>query len=260
MNEVKSKDGTIITYDQLGSGPVVILVSGGSVDKGSNAALAEAMSRNFTVYNYDRRGRGESGDTQPYAVQREVEDIEALADQAGGSAFLYGSSSGAALALYAASKLPTKIKKLALYEAPYILDNSRPRPPANTASIYREMIADGRPDDAVEYFMTKVVGLPEEFAAEARTSPWWPAQIALAPTLAYDAEIMADYSLPTQVATAVAVPTLVVGGGATWEWLLDTQKALAKAIPGAEYKTLEGQTHQVDAEALAPVLTEFFNS
>lgn len=260
MNEVRSKDGTIITYDELGSGPVVILVSGGSVDKGSNASLAEALSESFTVYNYDRRGRGKSGDTQPYAVQREVEDIEALADRAGGAAYLYGSSSGAALALEAARMLPGKITKLALYEAPFIVGNSRPRPPANTAAIYREMIANGRPDDAVEYFMTKVVGLPEDFAAQARNSPWWPGQVALAPTLPYDAEIMGDYSLPTERAGAVRTPTLVIGGGETWPWLLETQKVLAKAIPGAEYKTLEGQTHQVDAGALAPVLTEFFNS
>src|SRR5690349_17181580 len=136
MNSVTSKDGTIITFDQLGAGPVVILVCGGSVDRQSNASLAAALAPHFTVYNYDRRGRGESGDTAPYAVEREVEDIEALADAAGGSAFLYGISSGAALALEATRLLPGKIKKLALYEPPFIVEGTRPFPPADTATTY----------------------------------------------------------------------------------------------------------------------------
>lgn len=258
MEKVTSKDGTTIAYDKLGEGPVVILVSGGSVDRGSNAELAEVLAKHFTVYNYDRRGRGPSGDTPPYAIEREVEDIEALADAAGGSAYLCGFSSGAALALEAASRLPTKIKKVALYEPPYILDNSRPKPPANTAQIYNDFVAAGRRGDAVEYFMTKVVGLPAEFAAQARNSPWWPAQEALAHTLAYDATIMADYSLPTERAASVKIPTLVIAGGATWDWMRDTAQALAKAIPNGEYRMLEGQTHQVSAEALAPVLEKYF--
>src|SRR5438093_2753782 len=136
MNKVTSKDGTSIAFDRLGEGPPVILVCGGSVDRMSNAGVAALLAPHFTVFNYDRRGRGDSGDTAPYAVAREVEDIDALVDEAGGSAFLYGSSSGAVLALEAARKLSTRITKLALWEPPFILDDSRPRPPADTARIY----------------------------------------------------------------------------------------------------------------------------
>src|SRR5205085_5452678 len=129
------------------------------------------------------------GDTPPYAIDREIEDIEAVIDQAGGSAYLYGISSGAALALEATARLASKVKKLAMYEPPYIVDDSRPRPPANTAEIYNNFVSAGRRGDAAEYFMAKVVGLPPEFVAQARSSPWWPAQEALAHTLAYDATI-----------------------------------------------------------------------
>src|SRR5438128_1100572 len=123
MKRVTSKDGTSLVFDQLGEGPAVILVSGGSVDRSSNAPLAAVLAKRFTVYNYERRGRGESGDTPPYAVEREIEDIEAVIDEAGGAAFLYGISSGAALALEAAGKLITKVTKLAMYEPPYIVDD-----------------------------------------------------------------------------------------------------------------------------------------
>ncbi|MDQ5825349.1 MAG: alpha/beta hydrolase [Chloroflexota bacterium] len=259
MKRVTSRDGTVITFDHLGEGPAVILVSGGSVDKGSNAGLAELLASDFTVYNYDRRGRGESGDTQPYAVEREVEDIEALIKEAGGSAFLYGSSSGAALALEAAaSGLP--ITKLALWEPPYILDGDRPLPPADLASTYTELVSAGRRGDAVEYFMTKVVGLPAEFAAQARNAPWWPAQEALAHTLAYDATIMGDNSLPVERATSLTMPTLVMDGGASFEWIRDTAQALADILPNGRRRTLEGQTHDVAPQAMAPVLVEFFAS
>ncbi len=258
MKTVTSKDGTSLAFDQLGEGPAVVLVCGGSVDRSSNAPLAAALAPHFTVYNYDRRGRGDSGDTPPYAIEREVEDIEALIDEAGGSAYLYGISSGAALALEAAAQLPTKVKKLALYEPPYIIGDSRPRPPADTARIYNEFVAAGRRGDAAEYFMTQVVGLPAEFAAQARSSPWWPNQEALAHTLAYDATIMGDYSLPTELAASVKTPTLVIAGGASWDWMRLTAQTLSRAIPSAEYRILEGQEHNVAPEALAPALEEFF--
>src|SRR5262249_40506359 len=145
--------------------------------------LAEALAPHFTVFNYDRRGRGDSGDTAPYAVEREAEDIAAVMDAAGGTAFLYGISSGAALALEATHRLPGKVTKLALYEAPSIIEGARPRPPADTARIFSELVAAGRRGDAAEYFMADVVGLPREFVAQARNSPWWPAQEALAHTL-----------------------------------------------------------------------------
>lgn len=259
MNQVYSSDGTMITYDRLGSGPAVVLVCGGSVDRQSNAPLAAELAAHFTVFNFDRRGRGDSGDTPPYALQREAEDIAAVIDAAGGSAFLYGISSGAALALEATRLLPGKVLKLALYEAPYIVGDTRPRPPANTAAIYTKFVEAGQRGDAVEYFMTQVVGLPAEFAAQARQSPWWPGQEALAHTLAYDATVMGDYSLPTQTATEVTTPTLVIAGGETWGWLLTTAQALADLLPHGKYYLLEGQTHNVAPEALAPVLEAFFN-
>lgn len=259
MGKVASKDATELAYDRLGDGPAVVLVCGGSVDRSSNAPLAEHLAQQFTVYNYDRRGRGDSGDNPPYAIEREIEDIGALIDEAGGQAYLYGISSGAALALEAARAMPDKIRKLAVFEAPYILGDTRPRPPADTARIYTEMVESGRRGDAIEYFMTKVVGLPDEFAAQARTEPWWPHQEALAHTLAYDATIMGDYEMTVERLASVKVPTLVIDGGESWEWMRKTTQALADAIPNASYRTLQGQWHNVDAAALAPVLVEFFS-
>jgi len=256
MNKVTSRDGTAIAFDRLGDGPPVILVCGGSTDRMANAPLAQVLAPDFTVLNYDRRGRGDSGDTAPYAVEREVEDIEALITEAGGSAFLYGTSSGAALALEAAaSGLP--ITKLALWEPPFILDESA-RPPANQVETYNEMIAEGRRGDAVEYFMTKVVGMPPEFVAGARQAPFWASQEGLAHTLAYDATIMRDYSLPTEQAASVKAPTLVIAGGADFPWMRETAQALAEAIPDGQSRILEGQGHDVDPADFAGALVEFF--
>ncbi len=256
MNNVTSRDGTSIAFDRLGAGPPVILVCGGSVDRSSNAPLAALLARHFTVVNYDRRGRGDSGDTAPYAVAREVEDIDAVVDAAGGSACLYGSSSGAALALEAARKLPTRITKLALWEPPFIPEG-HPRPPADTARTFTELVAAGRRGDAVEFFMAKVVGLPAEFVAQARSAPFWQAQEALAHTLAYDATIMGDYALPTERAAAVTTPTIVIAG-ASFPFMRVTAQALADILPDGQTRTLEGQPHNVDPEAIAPVLVEFF--
>ncbi|MGH2396828.1 MAG: alpha/beta fold hydrolase [bacterium] len=256
MKKATSKDGTAIAFDQLGDGPSVILVCGGSTDRSANAPLAALLARHFTVFNYDRRGRGDSGDTPPYAVEREVEDIETIVAAAGGSACLYGTSSGAALALEAAARLKG-ITKLALWEPPYILEG-RPRPPADTAKTYTELVSAGRRGDAVEFFMAKVVGLPAEFVAQARNAPWWPAQEALAHTLAYDATVMGDYSLPTERAAAVKIPTLVLAGGASFPFMRETAQALATIIPDAQHRTLDGQEHNVAPEAIAPALVEFF--
>jgi pimeloyl-ACP methyl ester carboxylesterase len=260
MDRVTSKDGTTIVYDRLGEGPAVVLVCGGSVDRQSNAGLAEQLAQHFTVYNYERRGRGESGDTPPYTIDREIEDIEAVIDRAGGSAYLYGISSGAVLALDATSQLPSKVKKLAMYEPPFIVEGSRPRPPADTAAIYNKMVSEGRRGDAVEYFMTTVVGMPAEFAAQARNEPWWPWQEGLAHTLAYDATVMGDYSLPAERAASVKVPTLVINGGATFDWLSTSNQAFAKLLPNGQYEVIEGQSHDVSPAALAPVLEKFFSS
>jgi pimeloyl-ACP methyl ester carboxylesterase len=259
MEQITSKDGTKIAFDRLGDGPPVILVAGGSVDRGSNAGVAAILASDFTVFNYDRRGRGPSGDTLPYAIDREVEDIEAVVAAADGTAYLYGSSSGAALALIAARQLPGRITKLALWEPPYILDPAA-RPPADQVEQYNAMLAEGRRGDAAQFFMEKVVGMPAEFVAGARSQPWWAATEALAHTLPYDATIMGDYSLPTETAAAVTIPTLVLDGGASFGFMGPTADALAKALPGGQRRTLAGQEHNIDPNVLAPALKEFFLS
>jgi pimeloyl-ACP methyl ester carboxylesterase len=258
MNKVTSKDGTTIAYDRSGTGPAVILVCGGSVDHTSNAPLAALLAEHFTVFNYHRRGRGASGDTAPYAVAREVEDIDAVITAAGGSARLFGTSSGAGLALEAAAR-GLAITKLALWEPPYILDPTG-RPPADQVERYHAFIAADRRGDAVEYFMAKVVGLPAEFVAFARSQPWWPAQEALAHTLAYDATIMGDYSLPVKRAASIKAPTLVIAGSASFPFMRETAQALTNALPNGRTRILEGQEHNVAADVLAPVLVEFFSS
>jgi pimeloyl-ACP methyl ester carboxylesterase len=260
VNKVTSKDGTTIAYDQAGEGPVVILVDGAMCGRsfGPMTALIPLLAPHFTVIHYDRRGRGDSGDTAPYAVEREVEDIEALINAAGGSAYIYGISSGAVLALDAAGRLPA-ITKLAMYEPPLILDDSRPPIPDDYLDKFKEMLAEGRRGDMVEHFMTVGVGMPAEAVAPMRAMPMWPAMEAIAPTLIYDTTIMGDFTLPAAVAASIRVPALVMGGGASPFQLQHAAQAMAEAIPGAQLRMLEGQTHDVAAEALAPALIEFFS-
>ena len=258
MEHVTSKDGTSIAFDRLGAGAPVVLVSGGSVDRASNVALAEELASDFTVLNYDRRGRGPSGDTPPYAIEREIEDIEAVIGAAGREASLHGSSSGAVLAMLAAgADLP--VTKLAMWEPPFIPEGM-PTPPGDQVEQYETMVAEGRRGDAVEYFMSRVVGLPPEFVEGARQQPFWAATEALAHTLAYDARIMGDYRIAVDRTARVKVPTLVVAGGADMPWMRDTATALADALPQGRTSLLDGQGHDVDPKVLAPVLREFFAS
>jgi pimeloyl-ACP methyl ester carboxylesterase len=254
METVTSKDGTRIAFDRLGSGPPIVFVSGASVDRTSNARLAELLAADFTVYNYDRRGRGDSTDTPPYAIDREVEDMGAVIEQAGGSAAVWGSSSGGALGLIAVERdLP--ISKLALWEPPFVPEGYA-KPPDDQVEQYETMIAEGRRGDAVEYFMSKVVGMPPEFVAEARSQPWWEATEAIAHTLAYDARIMRD-AAPTQLAAGVQVPTLVIAGTAI-PWMSVAATSLAEALRHGEVRILEGQSHDVDPNVLASAIREFF--
>jgi alpha-beta hydrolase superfamily lysophospholipase len=255
METVTSKDGTRIAFDRVGSGPPVVLVCGASVARGTDAHLAELLSDGLTVLNYDRRGRGDSTDTAPYAIEREVEDLAAVIDAAGGSAGVWGSSSGGALALIAADQgLP--IAKLALWEPPFVPDGF-PKPPSDQVEQYQTMIAEGRRGDAVEYFMTEVVGMPAEFAAQARSQPWWGATEAIAHTLSYDARIMRSVEDPAQLASRVKVPTLV-NAGTVVPWMEVAATALGEALPEGRVGILEGQSHDVDMTVLAPVLKEFF--
>jgi pimeloyl-ACP methyl ester carboxylesterase len=261
MKTVQSADGTTIAFDQLGKGPALILVGGALEQRAMDsetAQLAPLLAEHFTVLHYDRRGRGDSTDTQPYAVEREIEDIDALITEAGGLAFVFGISSGAALAMEAAIKLGDKVKKLAMYEAPYNDDEAA----RQAWKVYRkqlaEVLAQGRRGDALALFML-LVGMPADHLEAVRHHPMWPMWEAVAPTLAYDAAVMGeDASVPTEKAASVTVPALVMDGGASYPFMHVTALALAKAMPHAQHRTLEGQTHEVAPQVLAPVLMEFF--
>lgn len=261
MRTVTSKDGTTIAFDQSGKGPAIILVHGAFMHRAidpQTAQLAELLAQHFTVFYYDRRGRGDSGDTQPYAIQREVEDLEALIDEAGGQAYVYGVSSGAALAMEAAIELRGKIKKLAMYEAPYNSDEAFRQAWKEYRRQLKELLAKDQRGDAAALFLM-LVGMPANQVDEMRRELWWSAFEAVAPTLAYDAAVLGeDRSVPTGQASNVAVPALVMNGSASDGFMYDTAMALARAIPHAQQRTLEGQTHNVAPEALAPVLVEFF--
>jgi pimeloyl-ACP methyl ester carboxylesterase len=264
MRNVTSHDGTTITFDQFGEGSALILVDGAlhyrAVDQG-NAQLAHLLAQHFSVFHYDRRGRGDSTDTPPYAVAREIEDIEALINEAGESAFVFGHSSGAALTMEAAIGLPRKITKLAMYEAPYNDDPAAQQAWKEYTKHLGELLAAGRRGDAVALFMM-LVGATADQTDRARQAPVWPLFEAVAPTLAYDhiALLGEDAAVPVERAARVAVPTLIMDGGASYPFMHTTAMALANAIPHAQHRTLEGQTHEVAAEALAPALVEFFNS
>jgi pimeloyl-ACP methyl ester carboxylesterase len=259
---MRSPDGTPIAYERAGSGPPVILVGGGLVDpitgragRWENAPLAAELAAGFTVLNYDRRGRGDSGDTAPYAVERELEDLEALVAEAGGAAHVYGVSSGGALAFEAAAA-GIAIDKLAVYEVPYFVDDDGSRRWRAYVEQLGPALAEGRRGDAVELFM-RVAGSPDESIASARSSPMWPGLEAIAHTLAYDAACLGDGLPPTARLARITQPTLVAtgGGGEFFELAAD---AVAASILQAERLTIEGQSHLVDPKALAPVLERFF--
>jgi pimeloyl-ACP methyl ester carboxylesterase len=264
MNRVRSKDRTSIAYERIGSGPAVILVGGAAVDRSENAPLATELAEHFTVYNYDRRGRGDSGDTLPYAVEREIEDIEALVAEAGGSAHLYGISSGGALVLEAAAA-GVASDKIAVYEVPYDMADDAPQRQREYVEQLEALIADGRRGDAFALFM-RLAGSSEEMIEGARSSPMWPGLEAIAHTLAYDAACMGNSQPPTARLAKITRPTLVATGGASpdsfvgggGDFFDQAADAIAESIPQAERQTLEGQTHMVDPKALAPVLARFF--
>jgi pimeloyl-ACP methyl ester carboxylesterase len=263
MDKVTSSDGTTIAFDRIGQGPPLVLVDGALCyrESGPNGPLAEALRSGFTVYTYDRRGRGDSGDTAPFAVEREVEDLAALIGVAGGSAFVYGISSGAALALEAANRgLP--IPKLALYEAPFVVDDTRPPVPDDYRARLDALVAADRRADAVRLFLSKGARVPSIFVAMMRFMPAWPKLKGVAHTLPYDAEVMGDTQrgrpLPRDRWSNVTMPTLVIAGGKSQAWMRNGVRQLAEVLPDARYRTLEGQTHIVKPAALAPVLTEFF--
>jgi pimeloyl-ACP methyl ester carboxylesterase len=263
MKIAQSQDGTAIAYEVQGSGPSLILVDGAlcSRKNGPNGALAALLREHFTVYTYDRRGRGDSGDTAPYAIEREVEDLAALIAEAGGSANVYGISSGAALVLEAANRL-TGIRKIALYEAPFVVDGTRRPVSDDYLARMERLLASGRRGAAVKQFMRQGVGVPAPFVALMALMPAWPKLKAVAHTLPYDTLLTIDAqkgrAFPAGRWSNVKIPVLAAVGGKSPAWMRNAMSALADAVPGARLHTLEGQTHIVKPAALAPVLADFF--
>jgi pimeloyl-ACP methyl ester carboxylesterase len=250
MATVTSQDGAKIGFDKVGFGPAVILVNGAMSFRAMDptlAQLAELLGAHFTVYNYDRRGRGESGDTKPFAKEREIEDIKALVKDAGGQAMLFGISSGGAVALEAAAAL-SGVPNVVVYEVPFIVDDSRP-PLKDYKGYTSRLVADGKLDELVEYFSTAVAGMPAEFVGGMKQDQaLWGGMMAIAPTIPYDAAFVGKFMegkpLPSDHWAKVTMPVLVAD-------------ALAKVLPNASRQTLAGQTHMVDPNALSPVMIEF---
>jgi len=262
VEKVISRDGTPIAVDILGSGPALILVDGAMCSRGFGPmpALAKELAQRFTVHHYDRRGRGESGDGSTYDIQREIEDLDAVIQKAGGSAMVFGISSGAALTAEAARQL-RGIRKLALYEAPYVVDNTHePLPPTFIADT-KALVAANRRGAAVKKFM-RYVGTPGFAVAIMSLLPMWKKLTAIAHTLANDLEIIAPHHqskpLPRDKWAAVTIPTLVMDGGKSPDWMRHAMREWANVLPNSVYRTLAGQTHMVKQDVLAPALKEFF--
>lgn len=261
---VTSVDGTPIAFTRVGQGPAVILVDGALCHRefGPMGKVAEELRDSFTVYTYDRRGRGRSGDASAYDPAREIEDLAALIEEAGGRAHVCGVSSGAALALEAARRgLP--IDRLALYEAPFIVDDSRAPVPGDYVAKQQQAIAAGKPGDAVGRFM-RIVGVPAVMVAVMRFMPVWSKLKKVAHTLPYDASFVDEFQkgkpLPAGRWATLSVPTAVIDGGKSPAWMRNANAAVAAAIPGSTYRTLPGQTHMVKADVLASALAQHFTA
>jgi pimeloyl-ACP methyl ester carboxylesterase len=264
METVTSPDGTRIAYDRAGDGPAVILVGGAFSYRafGKLRQLADLLAPRFTVVNYDRRGRGDSGDGAPYAVEREIEDLAALIDAAGGSASVWGWCSGGTLALRAAAAgLP--IERLAVYEPPFLVDGDR-FPPPDLGARLAELVRAGERGRAVRYFMTQAMGVPGPIVTMMRLTPFWPKLKATAHTLPYDWAVMGDTmsGRPLDAAewSRVTTPTVVLAGEKTEDQLRSGARAIAEVLPHGELRVLERQSHNVAMKRLAPVLEEHFRT
>ena len=257
METTKSADGTVIAFDRLGEGPALVVTLGAFCDRKTFVPPADLMAR-FTVVTWDRRGRGDSGDTAPYSPDLEVADLAAVISAAGGAAgaFVYGHSSGAALVLRAAwSGVPMAAQ--VAYEAPFIIPGTREVPTDPSATI-TSLVEAGRRGDAVRFWMTDVVRLPAQMVAAMEGAPFWSGLEAMTPTLPYDLALTAYQGVPADELAKITMPVLVLGGGNSPDWFRQTVQATAAAIPGARLVTLEGQDHGAPPEVLTPVLTEFF--
>jgi pimeloyl-ACP methyl ester carboxylesterase len=262
MRTVTSEDGTTIAYDRSGQGPALVLVTGALAARATAASVVGKLAPHFTVFAYDRRGRGDSGDTPPYAVEREVEDLKAVIDAAGGTAFVFGHSSGAVLALEAAQRLTGSIPKLALHEPPFIMDDSRPPLPDDYLAQLNTRIAAGRPDELLDYYFTRALLLTPEAVAGMRKGPGWAGMERMAHTLAYDGAVidgtMGGKPLPRDRWARVTMPVLVMDGGASPAFMHHGAEALTALLPHAQHRRFPGQDHGVADEVLVPALVEFF--
>ena len=264
MKKILSKDGTAIAVERTGRGPALVFVDGAMCYRASGPSqpMATALAEHFTVFTYDRRGRGDSIYSGPYDVQREVDDLDAVIKEAGGEALVLGVSSGAALALEAANR-GVPITRLALYEAPFIVDDTRPAVSDEFLRQLNAAVSAGRRGDAVKMFM-KLVGVPSIFIMLMRVMPAWPKLTAIAHTLPDDLAIVGPYQtgrpLPATRWSGATMPTLVMDGGKSPQWMRNATRALAGVLPNATYRTLDGQTHMVRPKALAPPLVEFFRN
>jgi pimeloyl-ACP methyl ester carboxylesterase len=261
VEHATSRDGTRIAFDRLGSGEPVIVVGGALAGRATYHPFAEELSRYFTVINYDRRGRGDSGDTEPYAVEREIEDLGALITEVGGTASVYGHSSGAALVLHGAVReLP--IDKIVLHDAPFGSGSeAERRAEQEEAEQISALLAQDRRGDAVKLFLASM-GLPPE-VTDAMSSD--PAMLANAPTIRYDPfEVLSDRSrrgmTPAEQASGVTRPALVLVGGDSPQFMIDAARQIADALPSGRLQVLDGQEHVVPPDVLVPVLAEFMTS
>ncbi|KZB79853.1 alpha/beta fold hydrolase [Amycolatopsis regifaucium] len=259
LETVTSADGTLIAFERTGEGTPVILVGGAFNDRTTVAGLATTLAPDCTAIAYDRRGRGDSGAGAVYSVEREVEDLAAVIDHVGGSAAVFGHSSGAVLALEAAAR-GVPMTRLAVYEPPYIVDDSRPKPASDLFDRVRALIADGDRDDAAELFLTEAAATPAEVVKGMRTDPFWAWFTGLAHTLPYDIALCGPGgALPAGRLAKITAPTLVMDGGESDAWLRAAARAVAETVPGARHVTVEGQDHGVlqQPDALRGLLTEF---
>ena len=263
MQTVISKDGTKIAYEKVGQGPALVLVDGALCyrDFGPSRSLAKQLQDDFTVYMYDRRGRGNSGNAKPYALDREIEDLAAVIEAAGGSAYVFGQSSGGVLALEAANRIPTTVTKLAVYETPLFVDATHSPLPADFIERVNGYVQVGNPGKAVKMFM-RLVGTPAIFVALMPLMPIWKKLTAVAPTLAYDFTFMEQYQqgrpLLANNWSRATMSTLAAVGSKSPVWMQHAISEVAKVLPQARYSVLQGQNHMVKAEVLAPILREFF--
>jgi pimeloyl-ACP methyl ester carboxylesterase len=254
-----SEDGTRIAYEKAGRGQALILVLGALNSRKSGASLAKLLSPRFTVVSYDRRGRGNSTDTGPFSPQREVEDLAALISEVGGPVDLYGHSSGGALAFEAATRLGRLVRKVAVYEVPYSTDSTAVKAAKEYYKTLKAMLASGNSGDAVALFI-RSVGVSDKQLLAIKRMPMWRGLERLAPTLAYDSEILGEgHSLPRTLLSRVTNRTLVMHGGKGAISMRDAARAISESIPEAKFRTIPGQTHGVKPKVLAPILAEFFS-